>query len=64
METVNSLGPHRMYVGTINLLLVRSTDAKELAFFILYFISCLHYCARAPVYTILLGDLLTGIKRL
>ena len=27
-------------------------------FFILYFISCLHYCAGAPVYSIQLGDLL------
>ena len=41
-----------MYVGTINLLLVRSTDAKELAvfyplFYILFTLlcmsSCLHY---------------------
>ena len=41
-----------MYVGTINLLLVRSTDAKELAvFYLLFYIlftllcmsSCLHY---------------------
>ena len=51
MGTVNSLGPHRMYVGTINLLLVRSTDAKELAvfyplFYILFTLLCMSSCLQ------------------
>lgn len=40
-----------MYVGTINLLLVRSTDAKELAvfyplFYILFTLLCMSSCLQ------------------